>query len=86
MHDKDVRKGSKTHQDEGRIEVTIYEDDIVVRGPSYVISGIREIDIPAILSGVFFEYACAVVVIVVAVRGVIIIIVCLIVVVIERPR
>jgi hypothetical protein len=43
-----------THQDEGRVEVTIYEDDIVVRGPSYVISGIREIDIPAILSGVFF--------------------------------
>jgi hypothetical protein len=58
----------------------------VVRGPSYVISGIREIDIPAILSGVFFEYACALVVIVVTLRGAIIIIVCLIVVVIERPR
>ena len=43
-----------THQDEGRIEVTIYEDDIVVSGPSYVISAIREIDIPTILSRVFF--------------------------------
>jgi hypothetical protein len=31
--DKDIRKGSMTNQDEGRIEVTIYEDDIVVRGP-----------------------------------------------------
>ena len=50
----------------------------MVRGPSYVISGIREIDIPAILSGVFFEYACAVIVLLVTV--------CLIVVVIERPR
>ena len=52
--DKDIRKGSMKHQDEGRIEVTIYEDDIVVRGPSHVISGIREIDIPTILSRVFF--------------------------------
>ena len=52
-----------TQQDDGRIEVTIYEDDIVVSGPSYVISVIREIDIPTILSRVFFEYACAVVVI-----------------------
>ena len=51
--DKDIRKGSMTHQDEGRIEVTIYEDDIVVRGPSHVITGIREIDIPTILSRVF---------------------------------
>ena len=51
--DKDIRKGSMTHQDEGRIEVTIYEDDIVVRGPSHVIRGIREIDIPTILSRVF---------------------------------
>ena len=84
--DKDIRKGSMTHQDEGRIEVTIYEDDIVVRGPSHVISGIREIDIPTILSRVFFEYACAVMVIVVTVRGVRIIIVCLIVVIMERPR
>ncbi len=84
--DKDIRKGSMKHQDEGRIEVTIYEDDIVVRGPSHVISGIREIDIPTILSRVFFEYACVVMVIVVTVRGVRIIIVCLIVVVMERPR
>jgi len=84
--DKDIRKGSMTHQDEGRIEVTIYEDDIVVRGPSHVIRGIREIDIPTILSRVFFEYACAVIVLLVTVRGVIIIIVCLIVVVMERPR
>ena len=84
--DKDIRKGSMTHQDEGRIEVTIYEDDIVVRGPRHVIRGIREIDIPTILSRVFFEYACAVSVLLVTVRGVIIIIVCLIVVVIERPR
>ena len=87
---KDIRKGSMRHQDEGRIEVTIYEDDIVVRGPSHVtshvISGIREIDIPTILSRVFFEYACAVMVIVVTVRGVRIIIVCLIVVIMERPR
>ena len=78
------------HQDERRIEVTIYEDDIVVRGPSHVtshvISGIREIDIPTILSRVFFEYACAVMVIVVTVREVRIIIVCLIVVIMERPR
>jgi hypothetical protein len=74
------------HQDEGRIEVTIYEDDIVVRGPSHVVSGIREIDIPTILSRIFFEYTCAVMVIVVTVRGVIIIIICLIVVVMERPR
>ncbi len=51
---KDIRKGSMKHQDEGRIEVTIYEDDIVVRGSSHVISGIREIDIPTILSRVFF--------------------------------
>jgi hypothetical protein len=58
----------------------------VVRRPSHVISGIREIDIPTILSQVFFEYACAVMVIVVTVRGVIIIIVCLIMVVIERLR
>ena len=84
--DKDIRKGSMTHQDEGRIEVTIYEDDIVVRGPSHVISGIREIDIPTILSRVFFEYVCVVIVLLVTVRGVIIIIVCLIVVVMERPR
>ena len=84
--DKDIRKGSMTQQDEGRIEVTIYEDDIVVRGPSHVIRGIREIDIPTILSRVFFEYACAVSVLLVTVRGVIIIIVCLIVVVMERPR
>ena len=84
--DKDIRKGSMTHQDKGRIEVTIYEDDIVVRGPSHVIRGIREIDIPTILSRVFFEYACTVIVLLVTVRGVIIIIVCLIVVVIERPR
>ena len=87
---KDIMKGSMRHQDEGRIEVTIYEDDIVVRGPSHVtshvISGIREIDIPTILSRVFFEYACAVMVIVVTVRGVRIIIVCLIVVIMERPR
>lgn len=76
--DKDIRKGSMTHQDKGRIEVTIYEDDIVVRGPSHVIRGIREIDIPTILSRVFFEYACAVIVLLVTV--------CLIVVVIERPR
>jgi hypothetical protein len=84
--DKDIRKGSMTHQDEGRIEVTIYEDDIVVRGPSHVIRGIREIDIPTILSRVFFEYACTVIVLLVTVRGLIIVIVCLIVVVIERPR
>ena len=84
--DKDIRKGSMTHQDEGRIEVTIYEEDIVVRGPSHVIRGIREIDIPTILSRVFFEYVCVVIVLLVTVRGVIIIIVCLIVVVIERPR
>jgi hypothetical protein len=77
---------SPPKQNESFVQREIYEDDIVVRGPSYVIIGIREINIPAILSGVFFEYACAVVVIVVAVRGVIIIIVCLIVVVIERPR
>ena len=75
-----------THQDEGRIEVTIYEDDIVVRGPSHVVSGLREIDIPTILSRVFFEYACAVMVIIVTVRGVTIIRICLIVVVMERPR
>ena len=75
-----------THQDERRIEVTLYEDDIVVRGPSHVISGIREIDIPTVLSQVFFEYACTVIVIVVTGRGVIIILVCLIVVVIERLR
>ena len=74
------------HQDEGRIEVTIYEDDIVVRGPSHVVSGLREIDIPTILSRVFFEYACAVMVIIVTVRGVTIIRICLIVVVMERPR
>jgi hypothetical protein len=55
-------------------------------GPSHVIRGIREIDIPTILSRVFFEYACAVIVLLITVRGVIIIIVCLIVVVIERPR
>ncbi len=84
--DKDIRKGSMTHQDEGRIEVTIYEDDIVVRGPSHVVSGMREIDIPTILSRVFFEYACTVIVLLVTVRGLIIVIVCLIVVVIERPR
>ena len=84
--DKDIRKGSMAHQDEGRIEVTIYEDDIVVRGPSHVVSGLREIDIPTILSRVFFEYACAVMVIIVTVRGVTIIRICLIVVVMERPR
>jgi hypothetical protein len=72
-----------THQNDGRIEVTIYEDDIVVSGPSYVI---REIDIPTVLSRIFLEYACAVVVIVVTVGGVIIVMVCLTVVVIERPR
>ena len=84
--DKDIRKGSMAHQDEGRIEVTIYEDDIVVRGPSHVVSGLREIDIPTILSRVFFEYACAVMVIIVTVRGVTILRICLIVVVMERPR
>ena len=84
--DKDIRKGSMAHQDEGRIEVTIYEDDIVVRGPSHVVSGLREIDIPTILSRVFFEYAFAVMVIIVTVRGVTIIRICLIVVVMERPR
>jgi hypothetical protein len=72
-----------THQNDARIEVTIYQDDVVVRGPGYTI---REIDIPMVLSRLFFEYTCAVVVIVVTVGGVIIVMECLIVVVIERPR
>ncbi len=46
-----------THQDEGRIEVTIYEDDIVVRGPSHVIRGIREIDIPTnFITSILYKY------------------------------
>ena len=72
-----------THQNDGRIEVSIYEDDIVISGPSYVI---REIDIPTVLSRAFFEYVCAVVVILVTVGGVIIVMVCVIVVVLERTR
>ena len=72
-----------THQNDARIEVTIYQDDVVVRGPGYTI---REIDIPMVLSRIFFEYTCVLVVIVITVGGVIIVTECLIVVVIERPR
>ena len=75
-----------THQNDARIEVTIYEDDVVVRGPSHVVSGLREMIYQRFYHEYFFEYACAVMVIVVTVRGVRIIIVCLIVVVMERPR
>ena len=71
-----------THQNDARIEVTIYQDDVVVRGPGYTI---REIDIPMVLSRIFFEYTCVLVVIVITVGGVIIVTECLIVVVIERP-
>ena len=70
-----------THQDEGRIEVTKYEDDIVVRGPSHVVSGLREMIYQRFYHEYFFEYACAVMVIIVT-----IIRICLIVVVMERPR
>ena len=31
------KKENMTHRNDGRIEVTTYEDDIVVSGPSYVI-------------------------------------------------
>ena len=72
-----------THQNDTRIEVTIYQDDVVVRGPGYTI---REIDIPMVLSRIFFEYTCVLVVIVITVGGIIIVTECLIVVVIERPR
>ena len=82
-HDKDIKKASMTHQNDARIEVTIYQDDVVVRGPGYTI---REIDIPMVLSRIFFEYTCVLVVIVITVGGVIIVTECLIVVVIERPR
>ena len=37
--------------------MTIYQDDVVVRGPSYAI---REIDIPMVLSRIFVEYTCSV--------------------------
>jgi hypothetical protein len=50
-------------------------------GPIYAM---RQVDIPTVLSRVFFEYTFAVVV--VTVGEVIIVIVCLIVAVIERPR
>jgi hypothetical protein len=53
----------------------------VVSGPIYAM---RQVDIPTVLSRVFFEYTFAVVV--VTVGEVIIVIICLIVVVIERPR
>jgi hypothetical protein len=46
----------------------------------------REIDIPMVLSRIFFEYTCVLVVIVITVGGVIIVTECLIIVVIERPR
>ena len=72
-----------THQNDARIEVTIYQDDVVVRGPVYAI---REVDIPMVLSRIFLEYTCVVVVIVVTVGGVIIVMECLVVVVIERSR
>ena len=72
-----------THQNDARIEVTIYQDDVVVRGPGYTI---REIDVPMVLSRIFFEYTCVLVVIVITVGGVIIVTECLIIVVIERPR
>ena len=45
-----------THQNDARIKVTIYQD-VVIRGPGYAI---REIDIPMVLSRIFFEYTCAV--------------------------
>jgi hypothetical protein len=50
-HDKDIKTENMTHQNDVRIEVTIYEDDTVVRGSSY---DIREIDIPMVLSRIFF--------------------------------
>ena len=53
----------------------------MVSGPIYAM---RQVDIPTVLSRVFFEYTFAVVV--VTVGELIIVIVCLIVVVIERPR
>ena len=53
----------------------------MVSGPIYAM---RQVDIPTVLSRIFFEYTFAVVV--VTVGEVIIVIVCLIVVVIERPR
>jgi hypothetical protein len=82
-HDKDIKRESMTHQNDARIEVTIYQDDVVVRGPVYAI---REVDIPMVLSRIFLEYTCVVVVIVVTVGGVIIVMECLVVVVIERSR
>ncbi len=59
--DKDIRKGSMTHQDEGRIEVTIYEDDVVLRRTSHVISGIREISIHTndFITSIFLVCMCS---------------------------
>ena len=49
-HDKDIKRESMTHQNDARIEVTIYQVDVVVRGPVYAI---REVDIPMVLSRIF---------------------------------
>ena len=41
-----------THQNDARIEVTIYQVDVVVRGPVYAI---REVDIPMVYHEYFWS-------------------------------
>ena len=51
-HDKDIKRESMTHQNDTRIEVTIYQVDVVVRGPVYAI---REVDIPMVYHEYFWS-------------------------------
>ena len=58
-----------THQDDIRVQVTRYLDDITVRGPRYVI---REIGLSMSLSRIQWGSACILVMIVIIVGGVIV--------------
>ena len=71
-----------THQDDIRVQVTRYLDDITVRGPRYVI---REIGLSMSLSQIQWMCACVLVMIVIIVGGVIVLgVVVFVVIVIGR--
>ena len=71
-----------THQDDIRVQVTRYLDDITVRGPGYAI---REIGLSMSTSRIQWVCACLLVMIVIIVGGVIVLgVVVFVVIVIER--
>ena len=75
-----------THQNDIRVEVTRYLDDIVVRAPRYAI-GERDLSLSLSLSRIQWVYACGLVRMVIRVRGVIVLRrIVLVVIVRERRR